>query len=62
MANASEKDYSAVLVLSFVQYAEIKANTGGVYFGLISGFVSAPRTKRRGKKTVLSSEKREEAN
>lgn len=45
MTNASEEDYSAALVLSFVQYAEIKANTGGVYFGLISGFVSASRTK-----------------
>lgn len=49
MANASESDYAAPAALSFVQYAEIKANTGGVYFGLISGFVSASRTKREKK-------------
>lgn len=59
MANASESDYAAPAALSFVQYAEIKANTGGVYFGLISGFVPASRTKREKKQNKSRAELRE---
>ena len=47
LADASEKDYSAVLVFFFfAQYGEIKANTVDVYFGLIFAYFSASRTKR----------------
>lgn len=49
LADASEKDYSAVLsflFFFFAQYGEIKANTVDVYFGLIFGYFSASRTKR----------------